>query len=180
MPAWTFYPVFVGTIVSMAGLGRIAVTTHDAAAPKALSELAAAEERLLARFRNILLLCGTLFAITVFGFIVPRLAHGSLVAVFGALMIGGELLAAVVPFRGKTLRPHLLLAHTMGIGMLGLGVSFWVALGGHFAALEAILALSMAACALLTVVDKQHYIVYELAFIFSSHLSIVIAALALT
>lgn len=176
---WTFYPVLLGTLVSMFGLSQIAVQNRSAASPKSLSELVAAEEALLRRFRNILLLCGMLFGITVFGFIAPRSGNALPVTVFGILMIGGELIAAIVPAHGKTLVPHLVLAHAMAIGMLGLGVTFSIALTGMFAALAAVLTVGMVAFSALTFADKRHYMVYELAFIFSSHFSVVVAALAL-
>jgi hypothetical protein len=67
----TFYPVFVATIVSVGGRSRIAIKEHRSEHPRTLSALVAAKESLLLRFRNILLFCGVLFAVTVFGFIVP-------------------------------------------------------------------------------------------------------------
>lgn len=180
MLSWTLYPVFVGTVVSIAGLSQIALKKPTTGTiPRTLSELAAAEEQLLRHFRNILVFCGTLFAITLFGFIVPRIHHAPLVTLFGALMIGGELLAAVIPARGRTVATHLLLAQSMAIGMFGLGVLFALNLTGTFSALATALVVSMFVFALLTVIDKRHYVVFELAFIFASHFSIILAALAL-
>jgi hypothetical protein len=173
---WAFYPVFVGVIVSVIGLSRIARKERGATVVT-LSELAAAEEALLKRFRNILMFCGVLFAITLFGFIVPRTS--SAVLVFGVLMIGGELLAAVILARGKTSRTHLVLAEIMAVGMLGLGVSFALVLTGGFSVLEVALTIGMVVSALLTVVNKKRYISHELAFIFSSHFSVLAAAITL-
>lgn len=178
MPGWTFYPVFIGTIVSIVSLTRIAIQ-HRTNAPITLSELVAAEEALLRRFRNILLFCGVLFAITLFGFIVPRTNYLVPVILFGVLMIGGNLIAAVIPARAATAFAHLLFAQGMAIGMWGLGLTFAIALPGLFSALAFILAFSMTVFALLTLLDKKHYLRYELAFIFSSHLSILVAAIAL-
>jgi len=161
------------------GLGGIVVQNHDATTPKSLSELAAAEVALLRRFRNILLFCGTLFAITVFGFVVPHIEHPVATAIFGALMIGGELLLAVISARGKTFLLHLMLAYTMAVGMLGLAVTFVFALTGTPAIIAVCVAGGMGAFAALTWIDKKHYILHELAFIFLSHFSIIVAALAL-
>jgi hypothetical protein len=178
MTHWTFYPVFVATIVSIFGLTRLALRNHDPAYPRTLSQLAAAEQALLVRFRSILLFCGVLFATTVFGFIVPRVDYAWLVALFGALMIGGELLAAVVPARGNTVRVHSSAAQVMAIGMLGLPFLFWFGLPGVYSSLELALGLAMSLLAVLTLVDKRRFVAYELVFIFASHFSILIAALA--
>ncbi|HSX35907.1 MAG TPA: hypothetical protein VLH84_03160 [Patescibacteria group bacterium] len=178
MESWTFYPVFIATLVSVMGLSYIAVSEHTGDRPRPLSELAVAEQPLLARFRNILLFCGALFAVTVFGFIVPRVNHPIVVAIFGGLMIGGELLAALIPARHKTAVAHAVLAQTMALGMLGLAVMFWLGLA-TFVAAEAVLALVMCAAAILMLTDRKRFIMYELAFIFSSHFTILIAAMAL-
>lgn len=179
MSDWAFYPVLIGTLLSVVGLSRIAIQNHFDHTPKSLSELAAAEGRLLKRFRNILIFCDALFAITLFGFIVPRVDQAVLVAIFGGLMIGGEFLAALLPARGRTLLLHLVFAQTMSVGMLGLGVLFLVTLAGWFSILAAVMTACMVIFGLLTIVDKKHYITYELAFIFSSHFSIIVAAVAL-
>jgi len=179
MPNWTFYPVFIGTIISVIGLSRIALMESGNNAPNTLSELAAAEDALLGRFRNILIICGVLFAITLFGFIAPQVGHVAFVLFFGILMIGGELLASVIPARGNTAGTHLFLSKIMAIGMLGLGILFSVSLPGVFLVLAVTLTIAMIAFGLLTLLDKKHYLVYELAFIFASHFSVVVAALAL-
>lgn len=176
MLSWTFYAVFVGTIVSVISLTRVALQNYTHESPRTLSELAAAEDALLRRFRNILLFCGILFAITLFGFIVPQTSQSLFVVIFGVLMIGGELLLALVPARGKTSSMHLVLAQIMAVGMLGLSLTLSIALAGVFSLLVVILAVCMAIFALLTVVDKKRFILYELSFIFSSHFSIIIAA----
>jgi len=176
MTNWTFYPVFIGTLISVTGLTRIAFKNHLPL--RSLSELAAAEQTVLAHFRNILIVCDALFAITVFGFIVPRIAQATAVATFGVLMIGGELLVSLLPARDKTLRVHNALAQIMAIGMLGLAFLFSLELH-RYQSIEAIGLLIMCVMALLTFADKKRYIAYELAYIFSSHLSLLIAAIAL-
>ena len=178
MTNWTFYPVFIATAVSTVGLSRIAAREQGKERPKTLSELATAEQSVLTRFRNILLFCGVFFAITVFGFIVPSVTHPIEVAIFGGLMIGGELLAALIPAHSKSITIHNLLAQTMGLGMLGLAFIFWASLI-KYSLFE--LAFTVVMCVLLAlmVLDKKHYLTYELGFIFSSHFTILIAAIAL-
>ncbi len=179
MHKWTFYPVFIATIVSVVGLSRLAIQEHASEDPLTLSALAAAEQSLLKHFRNILLFCGVLFGVTVFGFIVPRSSEVLLVTIFGALMIGGELLAGCIPARNNTLVIHNVLAQIMGAGMLGLAFTFWVSLEKPFSFIEAFFSLGMSLFGAMTLLDKKRYIKYELAFIFTSHFSIVVAAIAL-
>lgn len=178
MNHWTFYPVFIATLISIVGLGRLAAREHNRDMPRNLSQLAAAEQRLLVRFRNILVICGVLFAITVFGFIVPRMTD-IWVAIFGGLMIGGELLAGLIPARGKTVLLHNGLAQVMALGMFGLALLFWINLEGVYAWLELALLGSMVVMGILTLLDRRRYIIYELGYIYLSHTSILVAAIAL-
>ncbi|HSX07975.1 MAG TPA: hypothetical protein VLG11_03715 [Candidatus Saccharimonadales bacterium] len=177
MKDWTFYPVFIASVVSVIGLTHIAFAKISPK-PRTLSELAAAEQTLLARFRNVLLFCGTLFAITVFWFIIPRIAAHAIVAFFGSLMIGGELLAAIIPARHKTIFVHNFMAQTMALGMLGLAFSFWFSLP-RYNGPEMLLAIGMCVAGGLTFLDKKYYLQYELGFIYASHCTVALAALAL-
>jgi hypothetical protein len=180
MQFWMSYPAFIGTTISIIGLSRLVFKEYVSELPGTLSELAAAEQSLLRHFRNTLLICDILFAITVFGFIAPRSSYPLLVVSFGILMIGGELLASLLPARDKTMVAHLVTAHIMALGMLGLVFTFWAGLDGFYSSLEMLLAFVMCAAALLTISDKKHYLAYELTFIFASHFSVVVAAIALS
>jgi hypothetical protein len=93
-------------------------------------------------------------------------------------MIGGELLASLLPARNKTLHMHNVLAQIMAIGMLGLVLLFSLRLH-QYQFIEVTLLVIMCTMALLTFADKKRYIVYEMTYIFSSHLTILIAAIAL-
>lgn len=66
----------------------------------------------------------------------------------------------------------------MGVGMLAMAYLFWLSLP-RFVELEAVIAFAMTLSAILTLSDRKHYILYELSFIFLSHISILVAALAL-
>lgn len=179
--SWTFYPVFFGTAISIASLSHFAVTQRGNLKTRTLSELATTEQKLLVRFRNILLFCGSLFAISMFGFIVPRAPHALPVLVLGIGMMTGELLVGIIPAQNSTRRLHESLAALMGASMLILPFVFWYSFTGAYKLSEALLALSMLALLSLMASDtyRKNFVTYELAFIFLSHISIVVAALAL-
>lgn len=101
-----------------------------------------------------------------------------MVIVFGVMMVGGELLAALLPAHNKTNKAHLVMAEIMSIGMLGLCVLFILGVGGFYRGLELAFLIVMIASASLTLIDKRRYIAYELGFIYISHISILIATLA--
>lgn len=179
MQPWAFYPAFLALAGSIGLLSHIAYSQYDGGSPRSLSELVVDEKALLRRFRRILLVCGTLFAISVYWYIVPRSARSELVVLAWTVEYIGVILAAVLPAKGRTFWWHIGTAHFMGIGMLLLAYAFGASLSGNYAALEIVLALGMSAFALLTFADRKRYIFYELAFIFTSNFSIVIACLAL-
>jgi hypothetical protein len=177
MNLW-FYPASIATGISIVGLTYIAVKGYDAERPRSLSELAASEQRTLRNFRYVLLICGPLFGMTTSGFIMPQVDHPALVGLFGAFMVGGEMLAAIIPARNRTLLAHTILAQVMGVGMLGLAFMFATGLEVYHVA-EWVLTVLMGIAGVLTFLDVRRYLVYELIFIFSSHITIVLAALAL-
>ncbi len=179
MAIWTFYPAFIATLVSVVGLGRLAWREHDKQQPHNLSELAATQERLLLHFRNILWLCGTLFAITVYGFIVPRIGHPVLVAIAWSITYFGDVSLAIIPARDKTIALHNVLAQSMGVGMVAMAYLYWLNLRGSYAAIELCVSLLMTLLGIMAFADKRRFIFYELPFLYLSHISIVVAALAL-
>lgn len=170
---------FLATIISIAGHTRTVLKYHDRENPISLSELAAAQETLLNRFWVILWTCGTLFAVTVYLFIVPRISHAAFVAVAWSVTYVGNLVAAIIPARDRTFKYHNLAAQLMGLGMVTLAYSFWFNLGGMASIVEMVISLVMSALGILTFIDKKHFVFYGLAFVFLSHISIVIAAVAL-
>lgn len=178
MLSWTFYPAFLGTVISVSGLSRIALL-HDNDHPHTLSELAAAEQHLLRQFRTILWTCGLLFAITMYWFIGPRVPHPFWIEAAWTVELGGNWLAALIPARNKTLVVHNVLAQTMAVGMLALAYGFWWDLSGRAEVIELMLAVSITVFTLLTFLDKRRFIVYEMLLIFFSHFSILVAAIAL-
>ncbi|TAH33475.1 hypothetical protein EYC59_05080 [Candidatus Saccharibacteria bacterium] len=165
------------TLGSIIILTRIAVSTHSRTAPKSLSERAALEQTLLLRFRNTLLLCSTLFAVAVYFFIAPAAPYPWFIVGAWTLEYVGVIIAAILPAKGKTFYPHVAAAQSMGAGMLLLAFAFWKNTTGVGSALELGLALAMTIFAVLIYTDKCRYIFHELAFIYLSHFTIVLAAL---
>lgn len=93
---------------------------------------------------------------------------------FGTLMVGGELIAALLPAAEKTKKTHLIMAQAMSIGMLGLAVVFLVELSGIPRLAMALILLAMLLSAALTILDKKRLLFYELTFIYASHVSILL------
>ncbi len=170
---------FLATAGSMFWLTRIAISQHADRELKSLSERAAAETRLLRYFKGTLFTCATLFTVSIYGFIGPRLHDGRAVVVAWTVVYISILLTALLPARGKTFWPHVIAAHTMGVGMLVLAFAFWRSLGGAYATTELLLSVLMTLLALLTFADKKRYIYHELGFIYLNHITIVTAAVAL-
>lgn len=176
---FAFYAAFLGTIGSIAAHGYLAVSKHSYENPKSLSELAAAESHLLVRFRWTVLGFSTLLAITVYWFIAPKNAYGTLQSLAWSLEYVAGFLMAVIPAKDKLLPIHNFFAQTMAVGMLALACLFLPALDGYYFILGLVSVLAMVGFGVATFLDKRHYIVHELSFIFISHITICIAALAL-
>jgi hypothetical protein len=176
---WTFYTVFLGTIGSIVAHGYLAISKHNHENPKTLSELAAAERHLLIRFRWTVLGFSTLLGITVYWFIAPRNQYGLVQSLAWSLEYLGGFLMAVVPARDKLFSLHNMFAQAMAIGMLALAYLFLPALHGYYFLLGLVLTLVMTLFGIATVLDKRHYIVHEMSFIFISHITICTAALGL-
>jgi len=85
----------------------------------------------------------------------------------------------VIPARGKTLGWHTVFAQGMAVGMLSLAYLFWIGLPGVCGGLELVFSLAMTMLVILMATDRHRFIFYELPFIFLSHGSILVAALAL-
>lgn len=169
------FPALTATLLSMIILTRIAVTTHTFAAPKSLSERAALEDALLVRFRKTLLVCSTLFAVTVYFFIAPALKHPWLIVGAWTLEYVGVIIAALLPARGRTYYLHVAAAQCMAGGMLLLAFAFWMSTIGVGSTIELAIAVVMVLFALLSYINKRHYIFHELSFIYLSHFTIVLA-----
>ena len=176
---WTFYAVFLGTVGSIIGHSYIAISDHDSKNLKTLSEIAATERQLLIRFRWVALTCSTLLAITIYWFIAPRNHYGLLQSLAWSLEYLGGILMLVFPAKDKLLELHNICAQAMAVGMLALAYLFLPVLHGDYFVLGLVSALAMTLFGIATVLDKRHFIVHEMSFIFISHITICVAALAL-
>lgn len=174
-----FYAAFLGTLGSIICLSYLAVTQHDRKNPKTFSELVAVERHLLYRFRWISIVCSTLLAITVYFYIAPRNPYGSIQALAWSLEYLGGILMLTFPAKDKFITLHTICAQVMAAGMLILACVFLPALDGVYFALGLLCTLLMITLGVATIVDKKRFMVYELAFIFISHITICIAALGI-
>lgn len=170
----------LATVISVVALSRLAYVWHDTRAPRSLSELAAAQDRLLGHFRNVLWVCGTLFAVAIYGAIAPRLVYGFWLGLAWTVTYLGDVLLAVVPARGKTMRIHMMYGHAMAVGMWAMALLFCLGFTGGLKIAALCVLAAMTLSAVLTVADKPRYIFYELAFLYLSHISIVLGAIFVT
>jgi hypothetical protein len=179
MQPWAFYPAFLGTFISLIGWCYLAVREHDRLNPLTLSEVAATRPDTLQYFRIVLWTCGPLFALTMYFFVVPRIAHGEAIAIAWSLALFGEIVLGIFPASGKTFRLHSVLGIVMAFSMLLLTYAFWWAVPGILKHVEMILALCMSLLIILFTVNRKNILFHELLFIFMSHFSILVATIAL-
>ena len=179
MMPWTFYPAFLATLISIVGWTYMAYRDHDKVNPRTLSELGAARRSTLTYFRAVLWVCGLLFAVTMYFFVVPRVAHALLQAIAWSITFLCEVLLGVFPAMGKTARLHDVLAGTMAIGMLIMAYLLSWSLQGSAMHVEIVVALVMSILGFGAVVNRRNFIFYELPFIFLAHITIVVAAIGL-
>ena len=151
---------------------------HDRANPVTLSELAARKRESVRYFRLILWVCGPLFGLTAVLFIAPRLQLPVLTALL-ILMVAFEMLVGVFPPTDKKQKIiHEIIAYAMAVTMLAAAVMFALSLP-RFTLAEWLLVGLMLVCAAAAFLRRGAFIFYELGFIFMSHLTLVIAVLAL-
>ena len=179
MSGLVFIAAFLATLGSIIWLTKIAVQSRHSIELKSLSERAATTDQLLTTFRIVLVTCSTLFSVSIYLFIAPRLHNGIPAVIAWTCTYIGILLAAALPARDKTLRSHIFAAQCMGAGMLVLAYIFWKSLSGSYASIELAIAICMSLLAVLTYIDMKRYIIHELAFIYLNHVTIVVAAIAL-
>lgn len=180
MTALIIWPAFVATAISILGWINFIYKEHDNLSPRTLSELGAGSAETLAYFRTVLWICGPLFGITMYFYVIPLIKYGPYHALAWSITLLGEILLGVFPAMGKTRPLHDSLAMLMGLGMLATSYLCWLSLQGKPKYLELCIAIVMTILAAYTVTRQKNFIVSELSFIFLSHCSILIAALALT
>lgn len=178
MLSWTFYPAFVGTLISVMAWTYLARKEHLAHIPRTLSELAAEKPEALKYYRIVLWVCGPLFAITMFGFIVERIAHPFIVSISCGLAIATEMTIGFFPAQRGRITIHDIIAAVMGAAMIGSAYVFAWSLRGGYIAIELAFAVSMSILGIFCIIDRKRYLFYELPLIYISHFSILVAAFA--
>jgi hypothetical protein len=169
----------LGIALSSLGILGFTVREHRAEKRRTLSELAAKDKKTLKEFRIILWTCGSLISVMVYLLIVPNISNGQWLALFYTVVIMSELTLAVVPARDNKLgKIHDALAYAMGTGMLLLALAFSLTLPGVFAFIEYMLLFGMLIMCGLALKYWHYFLYFELPFIFISHLTILVAALA--
>lgn len=173
------YPAFFATILSISGLTYLAWRKHKPHS-YTLSEVATESRRGLLYFRSTLILCASLFAITMYGFVIPNIQYSVLHTIAWTLTIVGEILLAIYPAANKTKRFHNICAYIMGLAMIASALLFAASLSGIHARSELLLAILMCAFAITGIADRKRFIFYELGVIYAAHISILIAVVSLT
>lgn len=179
---WTFYPIFIGTVISICSWLYFVRREHDPLHPLTLSELGAARPDTLRYYRATLWICDPLFAITMFLYIAPRSSHRLLLTILWSMTFAAVALTGIFPARGKLVSLHDFISLIMGLGMLAIGLVFTWNLHGISRLVEAFLSAVLAYMIGLVAFFYYHrrqLIHYELILIFSSHLTMVVAAIAL-
>jgi len=147
--------------------------------PRTLSELASETLNGMRYYRIVLWVCGPLFGITLFAFILPKISNQAIIGVTSLTVILTEMLVGVFPAKRGVFTRHDVIAGLMGLSMIALTYFFAWSLNDMFARIELLLAISMCIVAVCCFIDRKRFLFYELTLIFLSHLSIIIAALAL-
>jgi hypothetical protein len=179
MPSWTFYPAFIGTFISVVAWTYLAQKEHLRHMPRTLSELAAEKPEALNYYRIVLWLCGPLFAITMFAFVLPRVLHPFIIGIACALTIVSEMAIGFFPAQKGKITVHDVVAGLMGVVMIITAYLFAWSLSGAYAKVEFAFGLCMSILGILCMIDRKRYLFYELPLIFIAHFSVLVAALAL-
>ena len=172
----------LGTIISVASLTLLAKREHAVEKGKTLSELGSRNSQTLREFRIILWMCGLLFIVAMHWSILPGLGYPTLLTIVWLITIACELMLGLIPAQDDTLtgKIHNAIAFTMGSGMLLMTLLFSLSLSGYYQFAEMILFGFMFVLGIQIMKRNEHFLYYELPYIFLSHLSIVVAALSIT
>ncbi len=169
----------LGIALSTFGLGGFAIREHRKEKRRTVSELAAKDKKTLLEFRIILWTCGTLIAVCMFYLVLPSLHANNLLRLSYAVVFWCELLLAAIPaYENKLGKLHNVLAFAMAGGMLALAFCFIFTLSGNYALMEVGIFGSMVILGILALRYWDHFLYFQLPFIFMSHMSILIAAIA--
>jgi hypothetical protein len=174
-----YYPTFIATALSVAGLTYLAIKEHQPENPRTLSVIATSSKSTLRYFQIVLWLCGTLFAISMYFYVIPRARLPLWQTIAWTATYTSEMLLAFLHAANETEKVHNLLSFIMGAGMLSSAYIFTAAFQNMTQHVELAIAVTMTLLGGLTFLDNKRYIFYELPFIFLAHISILVASISL-
>lgn len=170
----------IATATSMIGLSLLAKKAFDAGTPRTLSEMASTSSSRMVAFRAILIPCSALFLMTLVRFVAPASQTPNAIIVAALVMCLSEMVLAVVKAHaGLTGLIHNGLGYLMGSAMYALVVLFWAMLSGGARLAELCIAVAMVLLFIGMLLNKPRFLFYELSYIYLSHVSIVLVAIAL-
>jgi hypothetical protein len=177
MNEWALYPVFVATGLSVLGWAYYIRREHDAAHPVELSKFAVRNRANTVYYRTFMWLCPLLFAVTGLWYVWPSLRSPFVVLLWLLSCVFCMLAGVFLPRGGWRERLHDMFAYGMGLAMLALafGAAWSIP---RFSVLAWLVALAMAVIAIVGPHRRSQYIFYEVAFIYLSHFTMILIALA--
>lgn len=179
MDSWALYPVFIGTVISMFGWGYFVLKRYDNS-PKTLSELAAISRENILYFRLILWICGPLFVLTAIFYMAHRLPNQFLLWLWLATVVLEILVGVFPPINQRQKFLHEVIAYSMAAFMFATGAILAITLPGLYGTIEWLLVGAMVIFALAGLLHRNKFVYYELGFIFASHLTMVVATIAVS
>ena len=180
MTELTFLAAFIGTVISVIFLTSLAWREHHPGSPRSFSTLVSQRKELVKQFRIASAVVSTLFTISIFFFIVPKVQYGGALFFAWALCYVSELLVSIFPERGTIEKQlHSVFAYVMALCMILTTVIFIFSFSGAVRMLEIGILICGLIFAVLARIDRKRFIIYELLFIFMSHASILVALVAL-
>lgn len=169
-----------GISISTISILLFSTREHRLEKRRTLSELAARNPSTLREFRIILWVCGTLISIMMYGLVLPNLSAAIYMTIFYTIIIFCELSLAIIPAHNDTFsgKIHNFLAFGMGFGMLFLALCLARVLTGSYSIAGYTVSGLMFVLGMLGVIYYDRFIFFQLPFIFLSHVSLLIASLA--
>lgn len=175
-----FLSGFLGTFLSITLLTWLAWKEHNPSRPRSFSQLVAQTKTLVNWFRVVSATVATLFAVCMYFFVIPNIHYSAVLFIVWSVYYISELLLAVFPERGTIEKQlHSFFAYCMASAMLATTIVFIFSFSGQVRLLEVAILICMLLLGVLTRVDSKRFLYYEMPFIYLSHASILVAAIAL-
>jgi hypothetical protein len=180
MKEWSYYPAFLGMTVSLVGLSYFALKHYTIEKPFSLSDFATTDKDAMRLFRIIVIPGTSLFALSVFFYILPRVTNVSLIAVVSAItLLSGILLALIPANAGKKLSLHGWSATIMSLSSLALVFIFSNQLTDWRSELLLSFGLIMILLIVFALRYPKKFLYFELPFIWLCNLSVLITVMTI-